>query len=113
MAIIVYKYIGKRDLTIAGFGKWIKIKPGQQIVVVKHLPCSTCNQCPGRALVIDPPDLNIGHDGVCFKQSERINQDGEEEAFNEFIPLSKVTEITFEKIDKTNMNRKLRPFEEE
>jgi len=112
MAILIYKYIGTKTLTTAGYGKWIKIKPGQQIVVLKHIKCRVCTMCPGMAVVIDPPDINAGPDGICFRQSKRINADDEEEAFSEFIPLAKVTEITFEKVDKTNRHRKLRPFEE-
>lgn len=111
MAILIYKYIGTKTITMAGYGKWIKIKPGQQIVVLKHTKCRVCTLCPGLAIVIDPP--GISSEGICFRQSERINADGEEEAFSEFVPLAKVTEITFEKVDKTNRYRKLRPFEEE
>jgi hypothetical protein len=78
VSIIVYRYTGSKEVTYPGSGKWLRLKTGDQIVVVKHSPCKHCKKCLGMAMVAEPPMgeicLDIFHtDKVPFEKVSEIN----------------------------------------
>jgi len=99
MAVVVYQYTGDKVLMVPGFGKWLKIKSGDTIVVSKHIVCKDCSRCPGKAVVIDPPDINCGHEGICFMETG-----------HSIFPLTKVMEVRVDRNTLKGRGRLLRPF---
>jgi len=98
--IKVYQYQGERELMYPGSGKWMRIKPGD-ILLIKHFRCKNCNECPGESLVIDPEIAKP----ICFRSEKTGNQSS--------FPLKEVMNYDIDdfKPGEKKKGRLLRPFD--